>query len=298
MKENKILKQEKGDYYSRIQSLNKKNTSGDFFSMKSPINSKDLNFFSSGKFYEIAQSRINFTDIVQDKELKEKINDIIDEYRFQKKIKSFGLKCDNKIIFYGPSGCGKTLTALALASALKKKIYVINLATVVSSSLGKTSSNIFDIVEDAKMNDAIIFFDEFDALSKMRKDDNDHGEMKRITSSLLQIMDFLDDETIFIAATNYIDLIDTAILRRFSKRVSFILPDDKYLRIYVYKLLKATDFKADKGTIILIANELHGLSYAEARDKFYYMLKKYIVKNLKQGKDAINKINKDFIGVK
>lgn len=298
MKEKQNIKQEKKDYYSRIQSLNKKNISKDFFSMKHSVNSSEFDLFSSGKFYEIAQSKISFVDIVQDKELKEKINDIIDEYRFQKKIKSFGLKCDNKIIFYGPSGCGKTLTALALANVLKKKIYVVNLATIVSSSLGKTSSNIFDIVEDAKLNDAIIFFDEFDALSKMRKDDNDHGEMKRITSSLLQIMDFLDDEIIFIAATNYIDLIDTAILRRFSKRVNFTLPDDRYLKMYVYKLLKATDFSADKDTVTLIANELQGLSYAEARDKFYYMLKKYIVKNLKQGKDTVNKINKDFIRIK
>ena len=161
---------------------------------------------------------------------------------------------------------------------------LVNLATIVDSSLGKTSSNVAEIVSEAASQNGIIFFDEFDALAKMRSDENDHGEMKRVASSIIQIMDFLHDDAVFIAATNHIDLIDNAILRRFGKKISFDMPTVKLLEIYVEKIIKPTNLKMPKFVIKEIANELKGLSFAEARDKFLAKLKRYLIAKTKNKK--------------
>jgi len=279
------------NYYDRMYSLASKsdNTSEKIYQN---IGSQQL--FNNNKFYEIGSSRVKMSDIFQSATAKSELKDIVNEYKNRDKIKQFGLRFDNKLLFHGPSGCGKTLSALALANSLKKKIYLINLATIVNSSLGKTSNNLFEIVEDAKANEAIIFFDEFDALSKVRSDENDHGEIKRIASAILQILDFIDEDTIFIGATNYLDLIDSAITRRFSRKIKFEMPSKTSLQSYLLNLSEVANIKINKKIIAKITSHLTDISYAEARDKYLSLIKKYIIKNIKNGENGI-KINEDIL---
>jgi AAA+ superfamily predicted ATPase len=286
-------KKKNSDYYNSLTSLTS-GSSGTPERLYQSISNQEL--FNNDKFYEVGGSRIKISDVFQSRKAKISLDDIIEEYRNKDKINKFGLKFDNKILFYGPSGCGKTLSALALANSLKKKIYIINLATVVNSGLGKTSNNLFDIVEDAKSNQAIIFFDEFDALSKIRSDENDHGEIKRIASALLQILDFIDDETIFIAATNYPELIDSAITRRFNNKIEFSMPDKKNMRAYLCKLSKIANIVISKQTINKIAEQLSEMSYAEARDSYLSLIKKYIIKYVKKEADNI-KVKDDILNL-
>lgn len=282
-----------GDYYSRLSSLtsSSENTSERLYQT---ISNQEL--FNNDKFYEVGGSKIKISDVFQSQKAKKSLDDIIEEFKNKDKLKKFGLKFDNKILFYGPSGCGKTLSALALANSLKKKIYIINLATVINSGLGKTSNNIFEIVEDAKSNQAIIFFDEFDALSKVRSDENDHGEIKRIASAILQMLDFIDNETIFIAATNYLGLIDSAITRRFNNKIEFSMPDKKNMRSYLSKLSKIANININRQTINKISDQLLDMSYAEARDSYLSLIKKYIIKYIKKEDDNI-KVKDDILSL-
>lgn len=297
MKENFLKKNNSNEgYYSKLQSLGKNKDGMPFLNRNNQDLSKYQSFQGSS-FYEIGKSEVKLSDIVFSEQLQKEVNELIDEYLYQKSFQKYGFKYDNKIIFHGSSGCGKTMTALALANVLKKKIYLVNLSTIVSSSLGKTSNNIFEIVEDAKANQAIVFFDEFDALSKIRSDENDHGEMKRVTSALLQIMDFLDEKTIFIAATNHIDLIDKAIIRRFNRKISFELPGKKNLVIYLRKLILSSKLKIDEKVVTLLAEQFKNLSYAEARDEFLRKIKKYIIKNNKENKRDLRVIKNDILKI-
>lgn len=282
-----------GDYYSRLSSLtsSSENTSERLYQT---ISNQEL--FNNDKFYEVGSSKIKISDVFQSQKAKKSLDDIIEEFKNKDKLKKFGLKFDNKILFYGPSGCGKTLSALALANSLKKKIYIINLATVINSGLGKTSSNLFEIVEDAKSNQAIIFFDEFDALSKVRSDENDHGEIKRIASAILQILDFIDNETIFIAATNYLGLIDSAITRRFNNKIEFSMPDKRNMRSYLSKLSKIANISINKQTVNKISDQLLEMSYAEARDNYLSLIKKYIIKYVRKEADNI-KVKDDILNL-
>ena len=89
---------------------------------------------------------------------------------------------------------------------------------MISSLLGNTSKNIRKLFEFADNKPCILFLDEFDAIAKNRKDQNEQGELKRVINSLLQnIDDFLANGNILIAATNHQELLDDAIWRRFEK---------------------------------------------------------------------------------
>ena len=111
-------------------------------------------------------------------------------------------------------GSGKTLAAYVLAGELEKMMIVINLGAIVSSKLGETSKNLAKIFRRAATEDCIIFLDEFDTLGKVRDYGQDHGEMKRVVNTILQLFDYLPQSSIVIAATNQQDRIDEALLRR------------------------------------------------------------------------------------
>ena len=81
------------------------------------------------------------------------------------------------------------------------------------------------LFEYAKKNPCILFLDEFDAIAKLRDDVNEQGELKRVVNSLLQNIDFLNDRSVLIGATNHENLLDKAIWRRFGTRLNISYPE-------------------------------------------------------------------------
>lgn len=71
----------------------------------------------------------------------------------------------------------------------------------------------------------MLFLDEVDAVAKLRDDNQEVGELKRVVNTLIQGLDSLDDSAIVIAATNHSKLLDPAIWRRFPYKISFGLLD-------------------------------------------------------------------------
>ena len=145
-------------------------------------------------------------------------------------ISKFQLPIINKILFHGPSGTGKTLASYVLAGELHKMIYVVNLGAIVSSKLGETSKNIAKLFRKAAIDDCIIFLDQFDSLGKARDYNQDHGEMKRIVNTILQLFDYFPQSSIVIAATNQLNMIDKALLRRFDVNLRFDLPNENQIK--------------------------------------------------------------------
>ncbi|WP_400263592.1 AAA family ATPase [Sphingobacterium sp. SG20118] len=83
----------------------------------------------------------------------------------------------------------------------------------------------------AAQEDCIIFIDEFDALGKVRDYSQDHGEMKRVVNTILQLFDYLPQSSMVIATTNLKKMLDEALLRRFDLSISLELPKKKYREI-------------------------------------------------------------------
>ena len=166
------------------------------------------------------------------------------------------------MLLYGPSGCGKTLASYVIAGELDKMMVVINLGAIVSSKLGETSKNLSKIFKKAATEDCIIFLDEFDSLGKVRDYSQDHGEMKRVVNTILQLFDYLPQTSIVIAATNQKDMLDDALLRRFDNIIGFELPNEADIKKLIELTLKNGNFKFDnKAAANRIIKQSIGLSY-------------------------------------
>jgi SpoVK/Ycf46/Vps4 family AAA+-type ATPase len=134
------------------------------------------------------------------------------------------------VLFAGPPGTGKTMAAEVMASALGLDLYKIDLAQVVSKYIGETEKNLERIFAAAESSNAILFFDEADALFGKRSEVKDsHDRYANIEIGyLLQKMEEYDG--IAILATNLRQNIDEAFLRRLQSIVDFPFPDENYRR--------------------------------------------------------------------
>lgn len=214
---------------------------------------------------------IKIEDILFDDIRQKQFNDLIKEYRHINILSQYNLPINNKILLHGKTGCGKTMTAKVLSNHLDKKLISVNLGTVVSSKLGETSKNLTSIFKKASREKAILFLDEFDSLGKIRDYDRDSGEMKRVVNTLLQLIDYIGNETLLVAATNQIQMIDEALLRRFELRMEYTVPSQSLLEQYYTKLLK--EFPKEFTQI----NKVFNISFAEAKNHVLYQIKQNII---------------------
>jgi hypothetical protein len=128
-------------------------------------------------------------------------------------------------LFSGGSGTGKTMAAEVVARTLGLDLYRIDLARVVSKYIGETEKNLDRVFTAAEAANAILFFDEADALFGKRSDVNDaHDRYANIeVSYLLQKME--DYDGLAILATNLPDNLDPAFTRRIATHIYFPFPD-------------------------------------------------------------------------
>jgi SpoVK/Ycf46/Vps4 family AAA+-type ATPase len=219
---------------------------------------------------------VELSSIVFTEDQETSIRGILDEFTFKEELNKLKLPINNKILLYGHSGCGKTLTAKAIATALNKKLISVNLGTIVSSKLGETAKNLTAIFHKAKREKALLFLDEFDSLGKNREIDQDNGEMQRIVNTLLQLIDYLPEKVFLFAATNQINLLDPAILRRFNLKISFSNPTkEKLVEFYNLILTRYPEIYHPK-------EFTYNISFAEAENRVVHEVKRNVLHHLKQ----------------
>jgi SpoVK/Ycf46/Vps4 family AAA+-type ATPase len=130
-----------------------------------------------------------------------------------------------KVLFAGESGTGKTMAAQVLAAELGLDLFRVDLATVVSKYIGETEKNLERIFTAADGSNAILFFDEADALFGKRSEVSDsHDRYANIeVAYLLQRMELYPGAVIL--ATNFKRNIDDAFIRRLDFVVDFPFPE-------------------------------------------------------------------------
>lgn len=140
----------------------------------------------------------------------------------QKLVSSAGIT----VLFAGPPGTGKTMAAEIIAAELGLDLYKIDLSTVVSKYIGETEKNLEQIFTEATNSNAILFFDEADALFGKRSEVRDsHDRYANIEISyLLQRMEAYNGVTIL--ATNLRANLDEAFTRRLQFAVDFPFPEE------------------------------------------------------------------------
>lgn len=236
-------------------------------------------------------SDYSLNNLICTKEAKEKLVNFLEEHRNTDLLKRYQLPISNKLLFYGPSGCGKTLASYVIAGELKKMMFVVNLGAIVSSKLGETSKNLSNIFRKAAQEHSIIFIDEFDSLGKVRDYNQDHGEMKRVVNTILQLFDYLPQNSMVICATNQKDMLDDALVRRFDMAISLELPEEKQIKELIQLVLQEGVFrfnrKVSMKTLIEVAE---GLSYYSIQKTLINAIKRslFALKNKDSGKPMID----------
>lgn len=171
--------------------------------------------------------RRGFDSLVLTDSISNTLRGLIEQYRRQDLLRSYGLKPSTRILFCGPPGCGKTVAAEAVAMELHLPLFLVRFDAVVSSYLGETAANLRKVFDFSMTQPMVLLFDEFDAIGKHRMADDEHGEIKRVINSFLQMLDGYRGDAFMIAATNHQGLLDPALWRRFDEVVLFDLPKPK-----------------------------------------------------------------------
>lgn len=205
---------------------------------------------------------LSFDDLLLPKRVRELFAEVHLEQLRAEDLAHHALSPRRRFLLIGPPGCGKTATAEALADELGWQLGTVNLPAMVSSFLGDTSKNLASVFETASTAEIVVLCDEFDAVAKTRSDDTEHGELHRVVTSFLQLIDRFVGPSIVVAASNHPELLDSAVWRRFDEVVRLDLPSVHDIRSLIRLKLEAVPrergFSVDR-----VAQECKKLSHAE-----------------------------------
>jgi len=201
----------------------------------------------SGPIVDIATPRGELSDILEGGHRDERLRDIvlrvdtretllrvIAENRSRGRLERFGVSPRRRLLFHGAPGCGKTLAAAVLAGEMGLPLMTVRFDALFSRFLGATAVQLRAIFAEMPRRPGVYLFDEFDSVAKARGDSQDVGEMNRVVTAFLQLVDADVSGSILVAATNHVELLDRAVFRRFD----VIVPFDKPTREQIADLLK------------------------------------------------------------
>lgn len=211
----------------------------------------------------VTRSNPNSVDAIWPASVARELNALISEQAQAPKLERIGMLPTRTVLFIGPPGVGKTMAASWLSERLHRTLLTVDLATLMSSRLGETGSNLSNVLKKGANSSSILLLDEFDSVGKRRDDDTDVGELKRLVNVLLQALDRWPPNGIFVAATNHPELLDRAVWRRFDSVVKFPMPDTDEIHALVSRILKTANLQTTNDVVKLISESLDGKSFAE-----------------------------------
>ena len=180
---------------------------------------------------KLVRPRCEWDDLVLSADRHQQLKEVVERLRHQTRVlDDWGFLSGRsgargvRLLFAGPPGTGKTLAAEVLAQALDVDLLVVDVSRVVSKWIGETEKNLSAVFDAAERAQAVLFFDEADALFGKRTEVSDaHDRYANLeTAYLLARLEKF--EGIAILATNLRDNIDGAFVRRLEFVVEFEEP--------------------------------------------------------------------------
>ncbi len=181
----------------------------------------------------IKKPNVKWSDVAGLKEAKEKLKELVELPLLRPDLyRAAGIKPSKGILLFGPPGTGKTLLAKAVANEANASFISVKGPELISKWVGESEKHVRDIFKKAnQVSPSIIFFDEFDSISKSRGSGMGNDSSEKVVNQLLTELDGIEEleNVIVIAATNRKDLIDPALLRpgRIEAHVELTNPDQE-----------------------------------------------------------------------
>ena len=147
---------------------------------------------------------------------------VYEEWGFNKKRAYGNGVC---VLFTGSPGTGKTMAAQVVAKALHINMYKVDLSQITSKYIGETEKNLKKLFDEAKKSNSLLFFDEADTIFGKRTEVKDSHDKHANMDAAYLLQKIEEYEGISVLATNYIQNIDEAFIRRISFIIRFSMPD-------------------------------------------------------------------------
>ena len=186
---------------------------------------------SKSRFQMEAKTGVAFEDVAGIEEAKEELQEVVSFLKNPEKFTAIGARIPKGVLLVGQPGTGKTLLAKAIAGEAGVPFFSISGSEFVEMFVGVGASRVRDLFRKAKESaPCIVFIDEIDAVGRQRGAGIGGGndEREQTLNQLLTEMDGFEGNSgvIVIAATNRVDVLDSALLRpgRFDRQVVVDLP--------------------------------------------------------------------------
>ena len=214
--------------------------------------SKEISFLLSPPVY-------TFDDIIISSSTKEEIDNalalvqyeslIYDTWNLRSVIKR---KREMSVNLFGPSGAGKTMAAHAIANELDLKILIVDYSEIESKYVGETAKNLVKMFNFAEDHNALILFDEADALLSKRvtmMNSATDVSVNQTRDVLVKILDTYQLPIVF--TTNFIENFDSAFYRRITQHIRFDYPDyEMRQKLWEHYLVKELPITGDRSEVI------------------------------------------------
>lgn len=184
---------------------------------------------------------VTFDSIAGLVDCKQAINEaLVYPTKFPQLFQQNGIKPWGGMLLFGPPGTGKTQLGRAVATEIKSSFFAVSATTILDKWVGQSEKNVVRLFDAANRNaPSIIFIDEVEALMSERSSRSESSDVNdRVLTVFLQCIDGITSKhggVFLMAATNFPEKIDTAMLRRFEKRIYVPLPD-AHARAHIFKI--------------------------------------------------------------
>lgn len=184
----------------------------------------------------------------------------------------------SKLLLHGPTGNGKTTIARYIARKSGLPFVEINSDLVIDSKLGGTSTNIHSVLSSIN-EPCVLFWDEVDSIGRKRggRAEAASYENDRMVNSILINLQKMDDNVIFIGATNRMDVLDSAFLRRFDVKLEIPAPTWDQLCEFTIDLIQYYGLTSHINPSIRDIK-----SYSDAKLRVTEEARKYLLKSIEK----------------
>lgn len=204
---------------------------------------------------------LRLADLVLSQEVREGLSRVRAEHKHRARLAEYGLAPRRKLLLVGPPGTGKTLSAFALAGEMGLPLYRVVLERLISRYLGETAAKIAQVFEMLQSHRGVYLFDEFDAIGAHRSTQNDVGEMRRVLNTFLVSLEHDASSSVIIAATNFPEMLDHALFRRFDDVLRYKNPTTAQINEILHQRLRY--FSTQHVEWDRVIDAARGLSFAD-----------------------------------